>query len=78
MIKSLKNNFSDISAKASTSIDNQLANSIDIVDKTSEKINDRINNAKESSKDRISNKLSNINSIKSIGSMLKTNQQNKF
>ena len=72
LVESLKNDINEISTKASDSVENQFDNSVDkIVDKTNRKISNEITNITESSNEILSNKLNEINPIKTVENLFK-------
>ena len=67
VVESLKSDVSDLSTKATQTVENRVEKSLDgVVDKTNEKINDGINDVRQSSSNLISNQLTNFNPIESI------------
>lgn len=67
VVESLKSDVSDLSTKATQTVENRVEKSLDgVVDKTNGKINDRINDIRQSSSNLILNQLTNFNPVESI------------
>ncbi len=71
VIEPMKDDANNLGIKTKESIENGLDSSVKVVDETSDKISNQINSAKESSKDIVSEKISQINPVKSIDDIFK-------
>lgn len=71
VIEPMKENANNLGIKTTKSIENSIDSSVKVVDETSDKISSQINSAKESSKDLLSEKISQINPVKSIDDIFK-------
>lgn len=67
----MKDDVNNLGIKTIKTVENSLDSSVKVVDETSDKINDQINSVKESSKDTLSEKISQINPVKSIDDVFK-------
>ena len=71
VIEPMKENVNILGTRTVESVENGLDSSIKVVDETSNKISNKINTAKESSKDQLSEKISQVNPIKSADDIFK-------
>lgn len=71
VIEPMKENTNSLGTRTVESVENGLDSSIKVVDETSNKISNKINTAKESSKDQLSEKISQVNPIKSVDDIFK-------
>lgn len=71
VIEPMKENANVLGTRTVESVENGLDSSIKAVDETSNKISNKINTAKESSKDQLSEKISQVNPIKSVDDIFK-------
>ena len=71
VIEPMKEDANNLGIKTTKSVENSLDSSIKVVDETSDKISSQINSAKESSKDLLTEKISQINPVKSIDDIFK-------
>src|SRR3989338_9145881 len=71
VIEPMKEDANNLGIKTTKTVENSLDSSVKVVDETSDKISSQINSAKESSKDLLSEKISQINPVKSIDDMFK-------
>ncbi len=71
VIEPMKENANNLGIKTTESVEKSLDSSVKVVDETSDKISNQINSAKESSKDLLSEKISQINPVKSIDDIFK-------
>ena len=71
VIEPMKEDANNLGIKTTKSIENSVDSSVKVVDETSDKISSQINSAKESSKDLLSEKISQINPVKSIDDIFK-------
>ena len=71
IIEPMKEDANDFGIKTTKTVENSLDSSVKVVDETSDKISSQINSAKESSKDLLSEKISQINPVKSIDDIFK-------
>ena len=71
VIEPMKNNANNLGTRTIESVENGIDSSVKAVDETGNKISSKINTAKESSKDQLSEKISQINPIKSIDDIFK-------
>ena len=71
VIEPMKDDVNNFGIKTTKTVENSLDSSVKVMDETSDKISSQINNAKESSKDLLSEKISQINPVKSIDDIFK-------
>ena len=71
VIEPMKDDVNNLGIKTTKTVENSLDSSVKVVDETSDKISSQINSAKESSKDLLSEKISQINPVKSIDDIFK-------
>ena len=71
VIEPMKDDVNNLGIKTTKTVENSLDSSVKVVDETSDKINDQINSAKKSSKEILSEKISQINPVKSIDDVFK-------
>ena len=71
VIEPMKEDANNLGIKTTKSVENSIDSSVKVVDETSDKISSQINSAKESSKDLLSEKISQINPVKSIDDIFK-------
>lgn len=71
VIEPMKENANSLGIKTTKTVENSLDSSVKVMDETSDKISSQINSAKESSKDLLSEKISQINPVKSIDDIFK-------
>ena len=71
VIEPMKEDANNLGIKTTKTVENSLDSSVKVMDETSDKISSQINNAKESSKDLLSEKISQINPVKSIDDIFK-------
>ncbi len=71
VIEPMKDDVNNLGIKTTKTVENGLDSSVKAVDETSDKINNQINSAKESSKEILSEKISQINPLKSIDDIFK-------
>jgi len=71
VIEPMKEDANNLGIKTTKTVENSLDSSVKVMDETSDKISGQINNAKESSKDLLSEKISQINPVKSIDDIFK-------
>lgn len=71
VIEPMKEDVNNLGSRTIESVENGIDSSVKAVDETSDKINSQINIAKESSKDQLSEKISQINPIKSVDDIFK-------
>ena len=71
VIEPMKEDANNLGIKTTKTVENGLDSSVKIMDETSDKISSQINSAKESSKDLLSEKISQINPVKSIDDIFK-------
>lgn len=71
VIEPMKDDVNNLGIKTTKTVENSLDSSVKVVDETSDKINNQINSAKESSKEILSEKISQIDPLKSIDDLFK-------
>ena len=71
VIEPMKENANSLGIKTTKTVETSLDSSVKVMDETSDKISRQINSAKESSKDLLSEKISQINPVKSIDDIFK-------
>jgi hypothetical protein len=71
VIEPMKEDVNNLGSRTIESVEHGIDSSVKAVDETSDKINTQINIAKESSKDQLSEKIFQINPIKSIDDIFK-------
>ena len=71
VIEPMKENANSLGIKTTKTVETSLDSSVKVMDETSDKISSQINSAKESSKDLLSEKISQINPVKSIDDIFK-------
>ena len=71
VIEPMKDDVNNFGIKTTKTVENSLDSSVKVMDETSDKISSQINSAKESSKDLLSEKISQINPVKSIDDIFK-------
>ena len=71
VIEPMKEDANNLGIKTTKTVENGLDSSVKVMDETSDKISSHINSAKESSKDLLSEKISQINPVKSIDDIFK-------
>src|SRR3989338_4891891 len=71
VIEPMKDDVNNLGIKTTKTVENSLDSSVKVMDETSDKISSQINSAKESSKDLLSEKISQINPVKSIDDIFK-------
>jgi len=71
VIEPMKEDANNFGIKTTKTVENGLDSSVKVMDETSDKISSQINSAKESSKDLLSEKISQINPVKSIDDIFK-------
>ena len=71
VIEPMKDDVNNLGIKTTKTVENSLDSSVKVVDETSDKISSQINSAKESSKDLLTEKISQINPVKSIDDIFK-------
>src|SRR3989344_2756760 len=71
VIEPMKEDANNLGIKTTKTVESSLDSSVKVMDETSDKISSQINNAKESSKDLLSEKISQINPVKSIDDIFK-------
>jgi len=71
VIEPMKEDANNLGIKTTKTVENSLDSSVKVMDETSDKISSQINSAKESSKDLLSEKISQINPVKSIDDIFK-------
>ena len=71
VIEPMREDANSLGIKTTKTVENSLDSSVKVMDETSDKISRQINSAKESSKDLLSEKISQINPVKSIDDIFK-------
>ncbi len=71
VIEPMKEDANNLGIKTTKTVENSLDSSVKVMDETSDKISSQINSAKESSKDLLSEKIAQINPVKSIDDIFK-------
>ncbi|HEY4679905.1 MAG TPA: hypothetical protein VIH04_01405 [Nitrosarchaeum sp.] len=71
VIDPMKENVNTLGTRTIESVENGLDSSVQAVDETGNKLSSKINTVKESSKDQLSEKISQVNPIKSVDDIFK-------